>query len=528
MRSSVRFVVVALASSAPLFSAVDARAEEGGYEDPRGRAPVVAPPPGTEDRYRGEYRGTRRPPRRAEEFEETRRPAMLGPEGFPLAGEHGGRFFLRSETDSYRLYPGLLLQLDTRSALGRGIREMSGPASESTRTRLEVRRARLDLGGQVHDAWSFLVTGDFARSPRLEHALVDLRLSRWAHITIGQQQVPFTMENRTDEGHYAWLERPLAVRFAQPSNKDLGVMVWGEAPRGLVGYEVGVFGGDGANRPNVDDRADAAGRIYVKPLRGTGTIARDIHIGASGTIGMRQRANVSYSMDPLTTDGGYAFWTPSHVDANGQSVNVIPSGVSRGFAGEVRIPVSRLDLRFEFVSVRRNTREAVEGFEASSTERFGHLTGTGFYAQLGVWVMGSPGMRRDPGRFRPPRLAFPRGEPIVAPRGLEILARVDAVRVTYTPGDRASPTGESSQEQTVSATIVGAGVNYYATPHASISLGWGYSIFPRSGTPQNAALAPGNLGCNQRTIGAPAPSGLPCRPGSHSLQELAARVQITF
>lgn len=517
----------------PLAVALPARAQDAPQPPPAPAAappaqppPVVVPPAGVPPRD-----GRPMPPprrgRMMDEYGEMRVPTMMGPEGFPLAGFHGGKFFLRDELDTYRLYPGLLMQVDTRASLGRGVDELAGPAGDSTRPRMNVRRARLDLGGQIMGRWSFLVTGDLAGDkPHLEHALVDVMMHRLVHVSVGQQQVPFTMENRTDEAHYAWMERPLTVRFAQPSNKDLGVMVWGESQRAVFGYEAGVFSGDGANRGNADNRVDFAGRVHVRPLAATGTIARNIQIGFSGTYGMRQNRDVAYDMAPMATDGGYTFYDASYLDPFGRKIHVMPSGAQSGFAGEIRVPVSRLDLRFEFVSLRRNTREAVDGFQLTNTERFGHLSGSAFYAHLGVWLMGNPRMRQDPGRFRAARLAFPRGEPARPPRGLEIVLRGESLRATYTPGDRAAPAGDAAPEQTIAATVVGGGINYYATAHALVALNYGYNMFPSSGKADNAALAPGNLGCSKTTtLGG---AGLPCHNGAHSLHELGARFAVAF
>ena len=457
---------------------------------------------------------------------EVRFPSHASADGFPLAGEHDGHFYLRDPEDHYRLYPGVLLQVDTRAYLGRGVDELVGDQGASTKPKMTLRRARVELGGELLKHWSFYLTGDFAGGPHLEHALVDVTLHKYLHVTVGQQQVPFTMENRTNEAAYAWMERPLAVRFAQPSNKDLGVMLAGESRHHLVGYEAGVFSGDGPNRSNADNRVDFAGRVHVRPLSGTGTIARNIQIGFSGTYGVRQHANVNYDMPGLQTDGGYTFWNPNHADAMGRTVRVLPSGAQSGFAGEVRIPVSRLDLRFEFMTVRRETREAIDRSETTNTERFGHLSGNAFYAQLGVWILGRPSMRSDPGEFHPPHARFPRGEPAKPQRGLEVVLHAEALRAKYSPGDRASVAGESLPDQTIAADVVGGGVNYYATSHALVALNYAYNIFPSSYSADNAALAPGNLPCGPAN-GA-APTSPTCHTGAHSLHEFAARVQIAF
>ena len=74
--------------------------------------------------------------------------------------------------------------------------------------------------------------------------------------------------------------------------------------------------------------------------------------------------------------------------------------------------------------------------------------------------------------------------------------------------------------------MIGAGLNYYATHHASLSLGYGYVMVPSSYKGDNAALAPGNLGCpNRRTDVGP---NTACHTGAHSLHELTLRGQVAF
>jgi hypothetical protein len=301
----VAALVVALSATLPV--ARPALAQEGPSAAGDPGPPVTAPPVGHPHESPHEsHHALRREPqrlagvglgvrlrglgaRRADDAVDPYLPTLVARDGYPLVGFHQDRFYLRDASDSFRLYTGLLLQADGRGAFGRGVASLDNESGGAPlRTRGSIRRARVELGGQIHGAWSFLMVGDFAGDrPRVEHALVDVQLHPMLHLTAGQQLVPFTMENRTHEAQYAWLERPLAVRFAQPFDKDVGLMAWGESRRGLFAYEAGVFGGDGPNRGAVDDRADLAARVVVKPLASTDSIARHIEFGASATYGMR-------------------------------------------------------------------------------------------------------------------------------------------------------------------------------------------------------------------------------------------------
>jgi hypothetical protein len=489
--------------------------------------PPVTPPLGDEAapaRRRGRPGRDGGRVRRIVDDEEPNYPTMLARDGYPIVGFHQDRMFLRDPSDTFRLFPGGLLQFDTRGALGRGVSDLDNESGGAAlRTRASVRRARLELGGQIHGAWSFLLSGDFAgERAHVEYALVDVQMHRMLHVTVGQQLVPFTMENRTHEASYIWMERPLAVRFAQASDKDLGAMAWGETRRGVFSYEAGFFGGDGINRPSVDDRGDAAGRFVVKPLAWSDSIARNIHFGASATYGMRELANVGYAAAPLATDGGFVFWD-THTSQGGQRVDIRPSGRQLGLAGEFRIPISRLDLRLEFMYVNRNTRESFVDAPIADTLRLGRFRGTAFYGHLGFWLLGRPSLRPEPGRFRPPRVDFNRGNQRRSERGLELAVKVESISATYErsardpgAGDAARTCGDGEQ-QCIDIRALGVGLNYYATRHAAVMLNYSYYVFPDSSIPSrnptNAAVAPGNL--NGHT-------------GAHQLHELGGRVQVFF
>jgi hypothetical protein len=455
--------------------------------------------------------------REAPNHEVVHTPVFAAPDTFPLAGYHEGHFFLRDPEDRFRFFPGALLQIDARAAGGRGVTELEGSLGDPLRPRVSVRRAQPMLGGQIGSEVSYLLSGELAGpKPRVEYALVDLAAHRLLHITVGQQLVPFTMAGRTYEAYQSWMEQPLVVRFARPVDKDLGVLLWGDLPRSLFTYEAGVFGGDGAGRPNVDNRVDLAGRVTLRPLARTDSIANRIQIGASATYGVRQINNVGYHLDALTTDGGFAFWDGGRTEG-GQRVAVLPSGEQLGLAGELRVPVSKLDFRFEFLYQKRNTRESVEGLEQSQSVRFGHLTGTGFYTQLAFWILGDPTMIPEPGRFQPPRIHFPRGERHPSDIGLNVALRVESLSATYAPGDRASLPGDARPEQSIEARVVGVGVNYLLGRHAQVSVNYAYTVLPGSGvaaqSPSNAAVTPGNLAGHS---------------GAHQLHEAGGRVQVSF
>ncbi len=149
---------------------------------------------------------------------------------------------------------------------------------------LNVRRARLDIKGNINPRLEFRVQGDFAGSPKLVDGFVKVKLAKYFNIQAGQFKIPFTFENP---------QSPLTlegIEYAQVINKlsgysdisgvktysggrDVGLMLYGdlfhferngkEIP--ILTYKLGVFNGNGMNNKDANLGKDIAGSIEVCP-----------------------------------------------------------------------------------------------------------------------------------------------------------------------------------------------------------------------------------------------------------------------
>ncbi len=88
---------------------------------------------------------------------------------------------------------------------------------------------------------------------------------------------------------------------------------------------------------------------------------------------MRDNTKVGYDVNSMTTQSGFAFWTPAYRDsirsvdyADGRLINIIPSGQQIAAAGELKCPYNRFELSGEFVWSQSNTRESVDGYQLST------------------------------------------------------------------------------------------------------------------------------------------------------------------
>jgi len=177
----------------------------------------------------------------------------------PLAGFSDGTAFLRSPDNDFVLFPGGRLQTDFLHL------RTKNKAPNDT---FWIRRARLELNGWI-GGWAFFsLQGDFASSPPAGAAPAApaaiatsdsyVGIAPWgtlAMLQVGQFDAPFTLENRTSDKYFDFMERSITVRaFGVPTNKEIGGMVHGYNDARNAYYSLGVFNGDGQNFKNVDDK----------------------------------------------------------------------------------------------------------------------------------------------------------------------------------------------------------------------------------------------------------------------------------
>jgi len=160
-------------------------------------------------------------------------------------------------------------------------------STAGTKNSLDLRRARLQIGGNLAEDISYKVQADFVRSPVLLDARVDFTHFNRARLTIGQFKVPFSQENLTSSSALLSVDRSLVVNTFSPG-RDIGVQLEGNIVRGdgrpLFDYSVGLFNGAGINKKDDNHRKDAALRLVAH-------VSRDLWIGGdyyNGATGVTQ------------------------------------------------------------------------------------------------------------------------------------------------------------------------------------------------------------------------------------------------
>lgn len=464
------------------------------------------------------------------------------PDGTPLSASQGtlgagwnDGFYITDAQNNFHLYPGAVVQADVLGYFGPGVSDLpttSGGAALPTR--FILRRAQLSLSGDFLTRWSFRVLAEFGgfftannldgkaeqsaaaagatpTASTARYAPVDApsaaavpldvwinyRVAPWANLQVGQFNVPFSMENRTLDPYTPFMERNVAIRgFVVPSSRDMGAMIWGDVADGFFSYEVGAFGGEGLNRPSVDSKLDFTGRFVFHPFAGgSGAFARSAQIGIDLRHGDRDPKAVGYDYSPITTGQGFALWRPTYTDSLGRLIHIIPSGAQNAIGGEIRARSHYVAVQGEAYYVSNNTREAVDGFQFTNTERLGNFSGLGWYLQVSGWPVGDTFIGPDPGKIRPRMLDLMRKGEASLKHGLELLALVSGINANYNGAARLGSADAKTPASNVTVYQFGVAAQYWHTKHARFSINYNAYFTPGSGQSPvvNQAVIPDNL-----------------------------------
>ncbi|WP_437633105.1 porin [Sorangium sp. So ce854] len=476
----------------------------------------------------------------------------------PLAGWHGG-FFLRDADDTFRLYPKGRMHLDFYSSFGRGVSDVrAADGGNALQPRFFARRARLELDGEFLKRWSFKLDVDFAGQPlgnangksetsaAPAGAMPTAETARFAAVQstsasasladiwinysvmpalnfmFGQFNSPLGIEIQTSSNAITFMERNIAMRsFVHPEGKSIGVMAWGDVADKMLGYGVSVVAGDGQNRPGIDAAADFIGRVFVRPFIADkkGLLAK-AQIGISAQHGERDQDYVGYDYAPIRTGQGYTLWSGGYRDSLGRQIHVIPSGAQNVIGGEIRLPIEMFELRGEAYYLVNNTREAVEGFQLTNTERLGRVKGLGWYVQLSAWPLGDAFVTGDPGYSPRPAKVDLTKEPEKPRSGLEVAALLSGINGSYdgatrleSEHDERTPGAEEGPGTDLDVLQIGVAANYWHTKNVRLTVNYNAYLTPGSGSDENLLRVPGN------TLR---------RDDAHALHELGARLGLSF
>lgn len=145
----------------------------------------------------------------------------------------------------------------------------------------DIRRARLDIRGNVSPYFGYRLQTDFAGTPKLLDAYAEVKIFDYLNFTIGQAKIPFSMENLASSNKMESIDRSQVVEalvargkdeIGNQNGRDIGVQVGGSFGkfnnRFLFDYKIGVFNGAGINQEDKNENKDVVGRLIAHPVKG--------------------------------------------------------------------------------------------------------------------------------------------------------------------------------------------------------------------------------------------------------------------
>jgi len=171
--------------------------------------------------------------------------------------------------------------------------EYEGFAQSTVNNTFLLHRARLDVKGDIDDAWSYEVYTEFSgANPKLLDAYTTYKIADYLKFTAGQFKVPFSLESLYSDSQLDFIDRSQIVNglagrssdvIGNQNGRDIGIQVSGNFAKVngnyLFDYTFGVFNGAGYDvTTDNNNHKDIAGRLGIHPVSNL-TIGADFYNG---------------------------------------------------------------------------------------------------------------------------------------------------------------------------------------------------------------------------------------------------------
>lgn len=377
----------------------------------------------------------------------------------PAAGEKG--FSLKK--GDYEIKFNALAQIDSRFYLD---------DAGSFRDGFQARRLRPTIQGSLGKLVAFRFTPEFAgggfgdaSGNSIVDAYFDLKFSPYASVRVGKQKGPIGLERLQSGGSIELIERGYATELVP--NRDLGVLVFGEALQSTVNYSVGLFNGtaDGRDVGSLDDGLkEVEGRVFLEPFKNDYGVLKGLGFGIAGSSGSKDGATATgnpvtaaTTLARLRTPGQNQFFT---YDGTG----AFASGKHTRYSPQAYFYYNNLGLLGEYVVSEQDiTRGGVEKSIKNDA-----------YSVTASYVLTG-----EDASYKGVKPGSPFTVGAEGWGALEVVARfgeldVDNAAFAGVAGtDRlADPTKQASK-----ATSYGVGLNWYLNPNAKISADYNATRF---------------------------------------------------
>ncbi len=226
----------------------------------------------------------------------------------------------------------------------------------------DIRRAYFDIKGNLTPYFGYRLQTDFASSPKIVDAQIDLKLNDYFNLTFGQQVIPFSLNNITSNTKLELADRVQAVEalasrkndvLGDNNGRDIGITAYGSLLKlndlDLIEYRIGLFNGNGINRADVNEDKDIIGRLVIHPIR-------NFYLGGS--------VNYGFTPDSATFYNGNS----SIKDKDKATANYF--GVRKRFGFELSYDYKIISLKGEYI-----------------TGQDGSLSKGGYYIQAAGYIL---------------------------------------------------------------------------------------------------------------------------------------------
>lgn len=198
--------------------------------------------------------------------------------GLELTGAFGRGYTLRTPDERFSLT--LRARIQVRGTLDLSMARLASPAAtpdpltDPLRAEFNLRRARIVMQGNAYTrALQYYIQLGVSPLDMESDLLIPLRDAyltwtphRYFAIRAGQMKVPFSRQRVISSGSLQFVDRS-GTNAELNLDRDVGVQFRSDELFGhRLGYMVGVFGGDGRNRPTLDSGLLYVARVQIQPL----------------------------------------------------------------------------------------------------------------------------------------------------------------------------------------------------------------------------------------------------------------------
>lgn len=154
----------------------------------------------------------------------------------------------------------------------------------------DVRRARLDIKGNIAPKLGYRLQLEFASSPKIIDAFVRYTPVKEFGIQLGQAKFPFTLENPISPLKLETIDNAMGVSYMagmsdlagiKANGRDIGLSIFGDLFKGVINYQVGIYNGAGTNKSDDNKHKDFAGRLNINPFKHM-TLSGSVYLGKTG------------------------------------------------------------------------------------------------------------------------------------------------------------------------------------------------------------------------------------------------------